>query len=172
QWKKLREYVNSMGIQLFGDMPFYVSYDSVDVWARPEIFCIDENGDMSGVAGVPPDYFSETGQLWGMPTYNWEALKEQDYQWWASRLKKNLELFDLLRIDHFRAFQDYWQVPQGEETAINGEWLPGPRRAFFDAMKKQMGSLPFVAEDLGDKMEAVYALRDQLGLPGMKVLQF
>lgn len=172
QWKKLREYVNSLGIQFFGDMPFYVSYDSVDVWSHPEIFCMDEAGNATGIAGVPPDYFSETGQLWGMPTYNWGALKKQNYQWWASRLKKNLELFDLLRIDHFRALQDYWQVPYGEKTAINGKWLPGPRKDFFEAMEKQIGRLPFVAEDLGDRMEAVYALRSQIGLPGMKVLQF
>jgi 4-alpha-glucanotransferase len=172
QWKRLRKYAHSLGVQLFGDMPFYVSYDSVDVWAHPENFCLDKDGRMTGVAGVPPDYFSETGQLWGMPTFNWHKLKEQNYEWWVLRLKKNLELFDLLRIDHFRALQDYWQVPAGEETAIKGEWLPGPRKEFFDVMQNRLGKLPFVAEDLGDKMEAVYTLRDQVGLPGMKVLQF
>ncbi|HRO41647.1 MAG TPA: malto-oligosyltrehalose synthase, partial [Flavipsychrobacter sp.] len=172
QWKTLRKYANSLAISLFGDMPFYVSYDSVDVWANPEIFCLDDEGNMTGVAGVPPDYFSETGQLWGMPTFNWSKLKEQNYEWWVQRLKKNLELFDLLRIDHFRALQDYWQVPAGETTAINGEWIPGPRKEFFDVMRERIGKLPFVAEDLGDKMEAVYELRDQVALPGMKVLQF
>lgn len=172
QWKSLRQYVNSLGIQFFGDMPFYVSYDSVDVWSHPDLFCLDNEGYMTGIAGVPPDYFSETGQLWGMPTFNWNKLKEQNYDWWVLRLQKNLELFDLLRIDHFRALQDYWQVPAGEDTAINGEWIPGPRKEFFDVMKERLGRLPFIAEDLGDKMEAVYELRDQTGLPGMKVLQF
>lgn len=172
QWKALKHYTTNAGISFFGDMPFYVSYDSVDVWANPEIFCLDKDRNMTGVAGVPPDYFSEDGQLWGMPTFNWNKLRETNYQWWVQRLKKNLELFDLLRIDHFRAFQDYWQVPAGETTARNGEWIPGPRKEFFDVIKKELGKLPFVAEDLGDKMEDVYTLRDELGLPGMKVLQF
>ncbi|HTM64931.1 MAG TPA: malto-oligosyltrehalose synthase [Flavipsychrobacter sp.] len=172
QWKALKAFANARNVQLFGDMPFYVSYDSADVWSHKELFCLDEDGNMTGVAGVPPDYFSETGQLWGMPTFNWHKLQEQHYEWWVRRLKKNIELFDLLRIDHFRALQDYWQVPADEETAINGKWLPGPRKEFFDVMKQQLGKLPFVAEDLGDKMEAVYELRDQVGLPGMKVLQF
>lgn len=172
QWKQLRKYANVRGIQLFGDMPFYVSYDSVDVWARRELFCLDADGDMTGIAGVPPDYFSEDGQLWGMPTFNWKKLEEEDYEWWALRLKKNLELFDLLRIDHFRAFEEYWQVPAGETTARNGVWLPGPREKFFEVMERKLGKLPFVAEDLGDRMEAVYALRDKINLPGMKVLQF
>jgi len=172
QWKALRQYCNSLGIQLFGDMPFYVSYDSVDVWANPDLFCLDASGKMTGVAGVPPDYFSATGQLWGMPTFNWNKLKEQNYDWWVMRLKRNLEFFDLLRIDHFRALQDFWQVPAGETTAMNGEWMPGPRKEFFDMVRERLGSLPFIAEDLGDKMEAVYDLRDEVGLPGMKVLQF
>jgi len=172
QWKALKDFANARNVQLFGDMPFYVSYDSADVWSHRELFCLDEEGNMTGVAGVPPDYFSETGQLWGMPTFNWHQLQDENYEWWVRRLKKNMELFDLLRIDHFRALQDYWQVPAGEETAINGKWLPGPRKAFFDVMEQQLGKLPFVAEDLGDQMEAVYELRDQVGLPGMKVLQF
>lgn len=172
QWQRLREYCNSSGIHLFGDMPFYVSYDSADVWSNPEIFSLDEEGRMIGVAGVPPDYFSEEGQLWGMPTFKWEVVKEKGYKWWIDRLKKNLELFDLLRIDHFRALAEYWEVPAGETTAKNGEWLPGPGTEFFDVMKKELGKLPFVAEDLGDRMEKVYELRDKIGLPGMKVLQF
>jgi len=172
QWQQLREYCTSLGIRLFGDMPFYVSYDSVDVWANRHIFCLDKEGRMTGVAGVPPDYFSADGQLWGMPTFNWAAVREENYSWWIQRLKKNMELFDLLRIDHFRALQDYWQVPAGEDTARNGEWLPGPREEFFSVVEQHLGSLPFVAEDLGDRMEAVYELRDRLGLPGMKVLQF
>lgn len=172
QWASLKQAAASYGISLFGDIPFYVSYDSVDVWAHRDIFSIDGDGVMTGIAGVPPDYFSEDGQLWGMPTFNWDVLKEQNYGWWASRLRRNLELFDLIRIDHFRAFQDYWKVPAGATTAKTGEWLPGPRDEFFTAMKEQLGSLPFVAEDLGDEMDAVYVLRERLGLPGMKVLQF
>ena len=172
QWDNLRNYARVQGVRLFGDMPFYVSYDSVDVWAHRDIFCLDEEGRMTGIAGVPPDYFSEDGQLWGMPTFNWGVLKEQNYKWWIQRLRKNLELFDLLRIDHFRALQDYWLVPEGAQNARTGEWLPGPRKDFFEAVRKELGQLPFVAEDLGDNMDAVYQLRDEVGLPGMKVLQF
>ena len=172
QWEKLRQHCNALGIQLFGDMPFYVSYDSVDVWANPEIFALDENLEVKGMAGVPPDYFSEDGQLWGMPTYNWDKIIETNYDWWIKRLRKNLELFDLLRIDHFRALQSYWEVPAGEKTARNGEWKAGPREEFFKAVEEKLGKLPFVAEDLGDKMEDVYTLRDKVNLPGMKVLQF
>jgi malto-oligosyltrehalose synthase/4-alpha-glucanotransferase len=172
QWTALRKEAAIKGIQLFGDMPFYVSYDSADVWANPQLFCLDNENRMTGIAGVPPDYFSEDGQLWGMPTYNWNVLKEQNYVWWIKRLKRNLELFDLLRIDHFRAFQEYWEVPAREDTAKNGRWLPGPRDEFFNAVAKAMGRLPFVAEDLGDKMDEVYELRKRLNLPGMKVLQF
>ena len=172
QWSELKLYCNILGIKLFGDIPFYVSYDSADVWATHEIFCLDEDGHMTGIAGVPPDYFSEDGQLWGMPTYNWQKLEETSYDWWMKRLKKNLQLFDLLRLDHFRAFAEYWQVTAGEETAKNGQWLPGPGAHFFDVVKREIGDLPFVSEDLGDNMEKVYALRDKIGLPGMKVLQF
>jgi len=153
-------------------MPYYVSYDSVDVWVHPEIFRLDDKLEVKGMAGVPPDYFSDDGQLWGMPTYNWNKLKETNYDWWVQRLKKNLELFDLLRIDHFRALQSYWEVPAREKTARNGEWKAGPREEFFEVVEEQLGKLPFVAEDLGDKMEEVYELRDKVGLPGMKVLQF
>ncbi|RYD56109.1 MAG: malto-oligosyltrehalose synthase [Sphingobacteriales bacterium] len=172
QWKKLRDYCNSLGIQLFGDMPFYVSHDSADVWAHREIFALDEEGQMAGVAGVPPDYFSADGQWWGMPTFKWDAVKAEGYKWWVDRMRKNLQLFDLLRIDHFRALAEYWEVPAGETTAKNGKWLDGPGVEFFEVMKKELGKLPFVAEDLGDKMEKVYELRDEVGLPGMKVLQF
>ena len=172
QWDKLQQYCNALDIKLFGDIPFYVSYDSVDVWANPEIFCLDDNRNMAGIAGVPPDYFSEDGQLWGMPTFNWYELKKQNYHWWVARLKKNLEQFDLVRLDHFRAFAEYWEVPAGETTARNGDWRDGPGKEFFDFLKKELGSLPFVAEDLGDRMEPVYKLRDEIGLPGMKVLQF
>jgi malto-oligosyltrehalose synthase/4-alpha-glucanotransferase len=172
QWKNLKEYCNNMNIQLIGDMPFYVSYDSVDVWANKEIFALDENGNRTGMAGVPPDAFSADGQLWGMPVFNWEVLKKTNYDWWIKRLKKNTELFDIIRLDHFRAFDEYWEVPAGENTAKNGEWKPCPGRDFFETVQKELGELPFIAEDLGEITESVYQLRDQFHLPGMKVLQF
>lgn len=172
QWKALKNYCHELGVQLFGDLPFYVNYDSVDVWSNPEIFSLDEQGRMKGVAGVPPDYFNENGQLWGMPVFCWDKLKEQNYDWWIQRIKKNLELYDLLRLDHFRAFSAYWEVSADEKTAINGRWVNGPGEQFFKILKEQFGDLPFVAEDLGDINDAVYQLREEFGLPGMKVLQF
>jgi malto-oligosyltrehalose synthase/4-alpha-glucanotransferase len=172
QWAELRAYCAPRGIKLLGDVPFYVSYDSADVWANRGLFCLDSESRMTGIAGVPPDYFSEDGQLWGMPTFNWQQMKKTNYDWWRRRLKRNLELFDEVRLDHFRAFAEYWEVPAGEKTARNGKWLPGPGAEFFEIIKKEFGKLPFVAEDLGDNMEPVYALRDETGLPGMKVLQF
>ncbi|MDF3076215.1 MAG: hypothetical protein K0S09_104 [Sphingobacteriaceae bacterium] len=172
QWKSLREYCNKLAVKLFGDLPFYVSYDSVDVWANPEIFSLDEKGEMNGMAGVPPDYFNEDGQLWGMPVFCWDKLKEQGYRWWIDRIKKNVESYDLIRLDHFRAFSSYWEVPAGEKTAKNGEWLPGPGADFFKAVQNEIGNLPFVAEDLGDIEKNVYKLRDEFNLPGMKILQF
>ncbi len=172
QWKKLRHYCNQHGIQLFGDMPFYISYDSTDVWSDQEIFAIDETGNMTGVAGVPPDAFSDDGQLWGMPVFKWDVLKKRNYDWWIQRFKKNMELFDIVRLDHFRAFVDYWQVPATETTARHGEWKPGPGTDLFTVAIEALGSLPFVAEDLGDINDAVYQLRDQFKLPGMKILQF
>ncbi|MCF0062481.1 malto-oligosyltrehalose synthase [Dyadobacter chenwenxiniae] len=172
QWKALKSYCNDMDIKLLGDIPFYVSYDSADVWANPEYFCVDEEGKITGIAGVPPDAFSDDGQLWGMPVFNWGALKKQDYQWWVQRLAKNVELFDIVRLDHFRAFTDYWEVPGGEKTAINGEWKLGPDAEFFTKIATELGGLPFVAEDLGEMSPGVYKLRDKFALPGMKVLQF
>lgn len=172
QWSDLRKFANQHGIGIIGDLPFYASHDSADVWAHPELFQLDAAGEMTGVAGVPPDYFSATGQLWGMPTYHWEEHRQQHYSWWISRLRKNMEYYDLLRIDHFRALANYWEVPAGEETAIKGKWLPGPGLEFFGAVKDALGGLPFVAEDLGEQMEQVYKLRDEVGLPGMRVLQF
>jgi malto-oligosyltrehalose synthase/4-alpha-glucanotransferase len=172
QWNKLRSYCNSLGIQLFGDLAFYVAHDSVAAWRHTEIFSIDEEGKMTGIAGVPPDYFSSDGQLWNMPTYNWHALKADNYKWWIHRLERNMQMFDLLRLDHFRAFAEYWEVPAGELTAKNGKWLPGPGIEFFNELKEKMHSLPFIAEDLGSDMERVYELRNKIGMPGMKVLQF
>ncbi len=172
QWKKLRHHCNQHDIQLFGDMPFYISYDSADVWSDREIFAINEEGNMTGVAGVPPDAFSDDGQLWGMPVFRWDILKKRNYNWWIQRFKKNMELFDIVRLDHFRAFVDYWEVPATETTARHGEWNPGPGADLFTVAKEELGSLPFVAEDLGDINDAVYQLRDQFNLPGMKILQF
>ncbi|WP_423149506.1 malto-oligosyltrehalose synthase [Rubrolithibacter danxiaensis] len=172
QWDELKAYCKDCDIKLFGDLPFYISYDSADVWANQSIFNLDENGKMTGVAGVPPDYFSENGQLWGMPTFRWDVLKEQGYDWWLKRLERNLQMYNLLRLDHFRAFADYWEVPAGEETAKNGSWQEGPGNEFFQAVKDKFGKLPFVAEDLGDINEKVHQLREKFALPGMKVLQF
>lgn len=172
QWNSLKKYCNQLDIKIFGDLPFYISYDSVDVWANPKIFSLDDAGDMTHVAGVPPDYFAAEGQLWGMPVFNWDKLKETGYDWWVQRIAKNLERFDLLRLDHFRAFSNYWSVPANEKTAVNGKWEKGPGADFFNVLKDKFGSLPFVAEDLGDIDDAVYALRDKFGLPGMRVLQF
>ena len=172
QWKELRKYCNEREITLLGDIPFYVSYDSVDVWANPDLFCVDNEGKVTGIAGVPPDAFSEDGQLWGMPVFDWNAMKAQDYQWWLERLARNIEMFDLIRLDHFRAFTDYWQVPGGEETAVNGTWNSGPGEEFFRKAEAVLGELPFIAEDLGEMNPEVYVLRDRFNLPGMKVLQF
>lgn len=172
QYQELKNYCNNLNIRLFGDLPFYVSHDSSDVWANKEIFSLDADGMMTGIAGVPPDYFNDNGQLWGMPVFNWDVLKERNYDWWVKRIRKNMQLYDLLRLDHFRAFSSYWQVPAGEETAKNGQWKPGPGSHFFKVLEKELGALPFVAEDLGDIDQPVYDLRDEFDLPGMRVLQF
>jgi malto-oligosyltrehalose synthase/4-alpha-glucanotransferase len=172
QWKAIKYYCNKLDIQIIGDLPIYTSYDSADVWAHKDIFNLDREGNRLSMAGVPPDAFSEEGQLWGMPVYRWDVLKKRNYYWWISRLRKNLQLFDLLRLDHFRAFIDYWEVPAGSQTAKAGQWVKGPGADLFNAIKKALGELPFLAEDLGEVDETVFALRDQFGLPGMKVLQF
>ncbi|GAB3339038.1 hypothetical protein GCM10027299_51650 [Larkinella ripae] len=172
QWQQLRTYCNDRNIQLLGDLPFYVSYDSADVWSHPDLFSLDEAGQLTAVAGVPPDYFNANGQLWGMPVFRWERLKERNYDWWIQRIRKNVELYDRVRIDHFRALADYWAVPAGETTAIRGEWKLGPGPEFFHVLEKELGALPFVAEDLGDISPEVYQLRDAFHLPGMKVVQF
>ncbi|MBS1527129.1 MAG: 4-alpha-glucanotransferase, partial [Bacteroidetes bacterium] len=172
QWAALKAYCNKKDITLLGDMPFYISYDSVDVWANPQLFKIDKNGKIKGIAGVPPDYFSATGQLWGMPVYDWDRLKHSGYDWWFGRIRRNLQFFDLIRLDHFRAFSEYWEVPGGSKDAIGGSWEPAPGRDFFEKLKNDLGNLPFVAEDLGQIDEKVYQLRDAFNLPGMRVLQF
>lgn len=172
QWKQLKQYGNRLGVQFFGDIPFYVNYDSADVWSHRELFLLDKNGKMQGVAGVPPDYFNEEGQLWGMPIFNWDKTEETGYKWWIERIRKNIQLYDVLRLDHFRAFNDYWEVPGDAKTAQAGKWKKGPGIKLFQALEEALGPLPFVAEDLGDISEGVYALRDNLHMSGMKVLQF
>jgi len=172
QWQSLKAYCNERNIKLLGDMPFYVSYNSADVWSHKDLFLLDGDGKITGIAGVPPDSFSEDGQLWGMPVFNWDVLRAQGYKWWIERLRKNTELFDITRLDHFRAFADYWVVPGGEKIAVKGEWKLGPGSDFFRAVESSLGGLPFVAEDLGEITPAVFKLRDEFHLPGMKVLQF
>ena len=172
QWGQLRAYANKAGTKIIGDIPIFVSMDSADIWAAPELFALDKDYTPNIVAGVPPDYFSETGQLWGNPLYNWDAHRQTGYEWWCRRVEAVLELVDEIRIDHFRGFESYWAVPYGAETAMNGKWRKGPGKAFFTALEKKLGRLPIIAEDLGIITPAVNRLRKGLKLPGMKVLQF
>jgi len=173
QWLALRHEANQRGILLFGDLPIFVAHDSADVWANRALFRLDPEGRPRVVAGVPPDYFSATGQRWGNPLYDWEALARQGYRWWIDRLRRQLVLFDLVRIDHFRGFQACWEIPAEAPTAASGRWVEGPGAAFFEALQAHFGTaLPLVAEDLGVITPEVEALRDRFGLPGMKILQF
>ncbi|MEH2302728.1 MAG: 4-alpha-glucanotransferase [Nostoc sp.] len=173
QWSELKSYANMRGIDIIGDIPIYVAHDSADVWAHPNIFCLDEQtGAAAQMAGVPPDYFSATGQLWGNPVYNWEELQKQDFKWWVQRFEAMLDYVDIIRIDHFRGFEAYWSVPQGEETAMNGKWVEAPGDAFFEVIRQKLGKLPVLAEDLGVITPGVEALRDKYEFPGMKILQF
>ncbi len=172
QWYKLKAYANSKGVRIIGDIPLYVSMDSVDVWANQDIFLLDEHSKPTQVGGVPPDYFSETGQLWGNPVFDWERVSERDFDWWLARIHFNLRMFDQVRVDHFRGLESFWAVPVEEETAIVGEWLPAKGYELFRKLKEQLGSLPVIAEDLGVITPEVEKLRDDFGLPGMKILQF
>jgi 4-alpha-glucanotransferase len=172
QWQRLKDYAHSRGVHLFGDMPIYIALDSADAWANPEILLIDADGHPSYVAGVPPDYFSEDGQLWGNPLYDWQHHADDGYRWWIDRMRATTELVDIVRIDHFRGFEAYWAIPADADTARHGSWEPGPNGAIFDAMQEQLGSLPIVAEDLGVITPPVEALRDGHHMPGMQVLQF
>ncbi|MCL1862167.1 MAG: 4-alpha-glucanotransferase [Defluviitaleaceae bacterium] len=172
QWSNLKEYANEAGVSIIGDIPIFVAEDSSDVWANPELYVLDEHGRPTSVAGVPPDYFSETGQLWGNPLYKWEAHKKTDYEWWCKRIQAVLGMVDIVRIDHFRGFEAYWAVPATEKTAVKGKWLKGPGQSFFDALKKRLGDLPIIAEDLGEITPAVDKLRTYNKLPGMRVLHF
>ncbi len=172
QWSRLKSYCNEKHIKIVGDIPLYVNYDSADVWSHPDIFELDSEKNLMVVSGVPPDYYSDTGQLWNNPIYNWRELKKQDYSWWIQRFNYNLKLFDRLRLDHFRGFAGYWEVPAGESTAVNGRWKKGPGNSLFSTLKKHTPSMPFIAEDLGYITEYVVKLRDSFSLPGMRVLQF
>lgn len=172
QWLELKGYANSKGIRIIGDIPIFVAYDSADVWSHPELFHLKGDGSPSVVAGVPPDYFSETGQRWGNPLYRWDRMAADGYGWWVQRIHMNLVQADIARIDHFRGFEAYWEIPATEETAVVGQWVKGPDLAFFKAMQERLGDLPIIAEDLGVITPEVEALRDALGFPGMKILQF
>lgn len=172
QWEALKRYANEKGIRIIGDIPIFVAFDSADVWAHPEYFALDENFRSTVVAGVPPDYFSATGQLWGNPLYRWDKLAENGYDWWLARVQQTLKTVDIIRLDHFRGFEAYWEIPAGEETAVNGRWVPGPGADFFTALENELGELPLIAEDLGFITPGVQELRDSFELPGMKILQF
>ncbi|MBA2670016.1 MAG: 4-alpha-glucanotransferase [Gemmatimonadetes bacterium] len=172
QWQVLSEHARRRGIAIIGDLPIFVAQDSADVWANRELFELDVVGKPVAVSGVPPDYFSETGQRWGNPLYRWDVLLDTDYDWWARRFQRTLQAVDVVRIDHFRGFEAYWEVPGDQETALNGRWVPGPGRGFFDRLAQKLGPLPVIAEDLGLITREVEELRDALGFPGMRVLQF
>ncbi|MCK5829748.1 MAG: 4-alpha-glucanotransferase [Methylococcales bacterium] len=172
QWNELKSYAKERGVLLFGDIPIFVAYDSSDVWANRDVFKLDKNGDMSVVAGVPPDYFSETGQRWGNPHYDWNYLKKTGFKWWIDRIKTQNELFDVLRIDHFRGLESAWEIPENEDTAINGRWVVAPGKALLKAVLKKCTSISLVAEDLGIITDEVDALRNEFNLPGMKIMQF
>jgi 4-alpha-glucanotransferase len=172
QWFKLKNYANKKGIRIIGDIPLYVSLDSVEVWANQDIFLLDGDSRPTQVGGVPPDYFSETGQLWGNPVFDWERVAERDFDWWLARIHFNLRMFDRVRVDHFRGLESFWSIPAEEETAIIGEWLPAKGHELFRKLKEQLGTLEVIAEDLGLITPEVEKLRDDFGLPGMKILQF
>lgn len=173
EWEDLKTYANERGVKIIGDIPLFVSMDSADVWANKHLFQLDSTGYPLAVAGVPPDYFSATGQLWGNPLYNWDVHKDDGFSWWIKRIKNQLRILDTLRIDHFRGFEAYWSVPYGEETAINGHWVKAPGLELFTAVKEALGEdLPIIAEDLGVITDEVNALREHFHFPGMKVLQF
>lgn len=172
QWKKLITYAHKEGVKFIGDIPFYITHDSADIWAHQSYFKLDEEQEPTSLSGVPPDYFSKTGQLWGTPVYDWKKLRSKEYDWWVERIRQNLLLFDLVRLDHFRAFAAYWEVPAGEKTAVNGRWVRTPGNDFFRVVKKEFPQMPLIAEDLGSLDEPVYKLLKKFDFPGMKVLQF
>lgn len=172
QWSSLKKYANEQDIQIVGDIPIFVNHNSADVWSRPELFEVGWDGTPELISGVPPDYFSKTGQLWGNPLYNWERMEANGFSWWIERFKQMFQLFDATRIDHFRGFEAYWEVPASEKNAMNGKWVKGPGEKFFITIENELGKLPVIAEDLGVITPAVDKLRDTFSFPGMKVLQF
>ncbi len=172
EWNKVKAYAESRGIQIIGDMPIFVAFDSSDVWANPQYFYLDSEGNPEVVAGVPPDYFSETGQLWGNPLYKWDVMEAEGFSWWISRIQQSLKQCHLVRIDHFRGFEAYWEVPFGKPTAIEGQWVKAPGQKLFEAVRSALGDAPIIAEDLGVITPEVEILRDGFGFPGMKILQF
>jgi 4-alpha-glucanotransferase len=172
EWKSLKRYCNERGIEIIGDIPIFIAHDSADVWANPELFDLDEHGNLRVVAGVPPDYFSETGQCWGNPLYRWDRMESTGYRWWIERVRSMLNQVDIIRLDHFRGFEKFWEIPAGNKTAVHGRWVEGPGNRFFEALFSAFGELPFIAEDLGYITEEVHGLRDRWNFPGMRVLQF
>jgi 4-alpha-glucanotransferase len=172
QWDMLKKHAERNDVLIVGDIPFFAALDSADAWANRDLFLLNERGEPLAVAGVPPDYFSDDGQLWGNPLYDWKAHENSGFEWWTRRVAHILSYTDILRIDHFRGFESYWAVPYGDKTAAGGKWRKGPGRAIFDRMRLALGDLPIIAEDLGIVTDDVTKLRDDLGLPGMKVIQF
>lgn len=172
QWQAIKDYAHQRGVLLVGDLPIFIAHHSADCWARPDLYLLDADGHPSVVAGVPPDFFSATGQRWGNPLYNWAAMKQDGYRWWIARMRRQLTLADIVRIDHFRGFVDYWEIPADEPTAIHGRWCPGPGDDLFEVLAQALGELPIIAEDLGIITAEVTALRLRAGFPGMKILQF
>jgi 4-alpha-glucanotransferase len=172
QWGALKRYANAAGVEIVGDLPIFVAHDSADVWAHPDLFDLDPNGRARTIAGVPPDYFSATGQCWGNPLYRWDRMAETGYAWWIDRVRATLELVDRVRLDHFRGFEMYWEIPGGATTAVVGRWVDGPGARLFEALERALGRLHFIAEDLGYITPEVHALRERFGFPGMRVLQF
>ncbi|MBI3123119.1 MAG: 4-alpha-glucanotransferase [Ignavibacteriales bacterium] len=172
QWTSLREFVHQNGIKIIGDLPIFIAYDSADLWANKELFTVRKDGSLEFVAGVPPDYFSATGQLWGNPLYKWKEMEKDDFLWWRRRISNLLTMVDIVRIDHFRGFDAFWEIPGDAETAINGRWVKAPGHKLFNAIKKSLGVLPIIAEDLGVITDSVEELRDHFDFPGIKILQF
>jgi len=172
QWKKLKEYTNQKGIYIIGDTPIFMGFDCSDVWAYPHLFLLDEHRQPTSVAGVPPDFFSKKGQLWGNPLYDWKKHKSENYDWWIKRVRETLKTVDLIRLDHFRGFAGFFKIPAGSKTAEKGKWVKGPGKSIFDSMEKELGKLPFIAEDLGVITADVINLRERYGFPGMRIFQF
>jgi 4-alpha-glucanotransferase len=172
QWRKLKQYANTRGVKIIGDMPIFVAYQSADVWSRQQLFELGADNQPTVIAGVPPDYFSATGQRWGNPLFRWPAHEQDNYAWWIARMRKSVEMFDIVRIDHFRGFAGYWEIPAAELTAIKGRWMPGPGEKLFNQIRNELGTLPVIAEDLGVITPDVVALLEEFDLPGMRVLQF